>query len=155
MEILEGLWNTTLSYKGMRVNVFGVHKPYKETSVRNALSRLKSKGYVETNSREWSLTNSGRNYLIRKRNYLIKFDSPFTKGSPRNLLIMFDIPEVRKAERKWFRDHLREFNYIMIQKSVWVGPSPLPKEFVDYIKKVGLSSCIKKFKLAIPYKITK
>ena len=29
----------------------------------------------------------------------------------------------------------KKFHYVMIQKSVWRGPSPLPKEFLDYIKK--------------------
>ena len=40
----------------------------------------------------------------------------------------------------------------MIQKSVWVGPSPLPKEFMNYISKIGLKSTIKTFKLAKGYK---
>ena len=61
---------------------------------------------------------------------------------------MFDIPEIKKVERNWLRWHLKKFNYIMIQKSVWVGPSPLPKEFLDYIKSIGLEDGIKIFKLA-------
>ena len=79
------------------------------------------------------------------------FVSPFSKKSPKNLLVMFDIPEVKKAEREWFRFHLRQFGYKMIQKSVWVGPSPLPKDFLDYIKDIKLKECIKTFKLAKPY----
>ena len=37
------------------------------------------------------------------------------------------------------------FDYLMIQKSVWLGPSPLPSEFVSYTKSIGLDSCIKVF----------
>ena len=66
---------------------------------------------------------------------------------------MFDILETRKAEREWFRWHLKKFNYVMIQKSVWVGPSPLPKEFMDYIEKIKLKSAIKTFKLAKAYNL--
>jgi DNA-binding transcriptional regulator PaaX len=64
---------------------------------------------------------------------------------------MYDIPHEKKKERDWFRRHLKKFNYIMIQKSVWVGPSPLPKDFLDYVKSIGLLSQLKTFKLAKPY----
>ena len=38
-----------------------------------------------------------------------------------------------------------------VQKSTWVGPFPLPKEFKEYLKKIKLDKCIKTFKLAKPY----
>jgi CRISPR/Cas system-associated endoribonuclease Cas2 len=90
--------------------------------------------------------------VSRKRNfYYIKFDSPFGNSSPKNLIVMYDIPHEQKKERDWFRRQLVNFGYIMIQKSVWVGPSPLPKEFVDYVKMLGLKDKLKTFKLAKPY----
>ncbi|OGI94256.1 hypothetical protein A3A03_03235 [Candidatus Nomurabacteria bacterium RIFCSPLOWO2_01_FULL_40_18] len=64
---------------------------------------------------------------------------------------MFDIPETKKAEREWLRWHLKKFNYSMIQKSVWVGPSPLPKEFLDYIQFIKIKDGFKTFKLAKSY----
>ncbi len=64
---------------------------------------------------------------------------------------MYDIPENKKKEREWFRRQLQKFDYIMIQRSVWVGPSPLPKEFLDYVKKIGLSGQMRTLKLAKPY----
>jgi hypothetical protein len=39
----------------------------------------------------------------------------------------------------------------MIQKSVWVGPSPLPKDFLEYVKSIKLLGQLKAFKLAKPY----
>lgn len=63
---------------------------------------------------------------------------------------MFDIPEEKKAEREWFRFHLKRFGFEMIQRSVWVGPAPLPKEFLVYLEEIDLKSCIKTFKLAKP-----
>ena len=65
---------------------------------------------------------------------------------------MYDIPHEKKTERDWFRRQLKNFDYIMIQKSVWVGPSPLPKDFLDYVKMIGLRSQLKTFKLAKPYR---
>ena len=64
---------------------------------------------------------------------------------------MYDIPENKKAEREWLRWHLKKFSYVMIHKSVWVGPSPLPREFLGYLKKVGIQKTIRTFKLAKAY----
>ncbi|MBN2094372.1 MAG: CRISPR-associated endonuclease Cas2 [Candidatus Zambryskibacteria bacterium] len=68
---------------------------------------------------------------------------------------MFDVPESKRAERNWLRWHLKEFQYHMIQQSVWVGPSPLPKKFKEHIKNMKLDKCIKIFKLAKSYRIAK
>ena len=40
---------------------------------------------------------------IIKRQYLSSFNSDFEKDSPKNLLLIYDIPEERKKERDWFR----------------------------------------------------
>jgi len=68
---------------------------------------------------------------------------------------MFDIPESDKREREWLRWHLKKFKYTMIQKSVWVGPEPLPKDFISYSKEAGIWDFIKTFKLAKSYVIRK
>ena len=39
----------------------------------------------------------------------------------------------------------------MIQRSVWVGPSPLPIEFSSYLKEIKLGDNLKTFKLARGY----
>ncbi len=88
----------------------------------------------------------------RKRNYYnISFNSPFKSNQVRNLLVMYDVPANMKRERDWFRRHLVRFGYIMIQKSVWVGPSPLPKEFLNYLKEIKIGNNLKTFKLEKPY----
>ena len=91
----------------------------------------------------------------RKRSlYNATFASPFSKQSPKNLIIMYDIPNFQKRERDWFRRQLMHFGYIMIQKSVWVGPSPLPKDFLKYLKEIKIESNFKTFKLAKAYQDT-
>lgn len=64
---------------------------------------------------------------------------------------MYDIPKDMKKEREWFLRHLKKFDYIMVQKSVWVGPSPLPKDFLAYVKSIGLLNKLRTLKLAKPY----
>jgi hypothetical protein len=157
MEILEDLWNARLHYKGARVNAFGVpifwenKKEHPKNSFESTISRLKKNGFIEKRANTWILTKAGKEYFENKKRLSLKFSSPFPLNSPRNLLLMFDVPESKKAEREWLRWHLKEFQYFMIQKSVWVGPGPLPKKFKEYVKNTGLNNFIKTFKLAKPY----
>ncbi len=114
-------------YKGMQVNALGL-------PVFNSSQKMKSK------------------ISSRKRNaYHTSFSSSFEKEAPKNLIVMYDIPHDLKKERDWFRRHLIKFGYVMIQKSVWVGPSPLPKDFLRYLKEIKIGDNLKTFKLARPY----
>lgn len=152
MEILEELWNKTYFYKGLRVNIFGVPKFKNKNydSLKATANRLKRAGYLQHDKDGWSMTLTGKKYFEDKISFTF-FDSPFKRESPKNLLLMFDIPEEKRQHRDWLRTQLREYGYIMIQRSVWVGPSPLPKEFTDYIKSLKIKSCLKTFKLAKAY----
>ncbi|KKQ06942.1 MAG: hypothetical protein US18_C0029G0008, partial [Parcubacteria group bacterium GW2011_GWB1_36_5] len=134
-KILKLLLEPTHRYKGMPVSMLGLPAifPYKKQSIYNTLSRLNKDGYISKEDNHISLLPRGRKYVENKKVRFLTFDSPYKKESPKNLLVMFDIPEVKKAEREWFRFHLRQFGYEMIQKSVWVGPSPLPRDFLDYV----------------------
>jgi len=110
-------------YKGVSVNIFGLP----------------------------DFSNPKKKDAIKTREYLHSFKSDFKKDAPRNLLLMYDIPHGKKKERDWFRRQLKNFDFVMIQKSVWVGPSPLPIDFLDYLKRIGLQKEFKTFKLAKPY----
>ena len=160
MEVLEGLWNTHLYYKGVKVNMFGVpvflknKKNHPENSFQITFTRLRKNGLIEIKFEKWILTEKGKQYFENKNKLYLKFNSPFVLDAPKNLLLMFDIPESRRAERNWLRWHLKEFQYHRLQQSVWVGPSPLPKKFGTHLKKLGLYDCIKTFRLSKPYKIS-
>jgi len=118
-------------YKGMKVDLLGLPVPDFKKS-----NRVKKKN--------------------RKRNfYLASFSSTFPENAPKNLLLIYDIPHTMKKERDWFRRQLVNFGYIMVQKSVWVGPSPLPKEFLGYLKKIKIEDNFKTFKLAKGYEARK
>lgn len=152
-KILELLFKETHKYKGMAISALGLPAIFlkKKQSTSNAFYKLKKQGYISRTNDEIILLSKGKNYLENRKARLITFDSPFKNETPKDLLVMFDIPEEKKAEREWFRFQLRQFGYKMIQRSVWVGPSPLPKEFLDYVKSLKLKECIKTFKLAKPY----
>jgi len=115
------------NYKGVKVNSFGIP--------------------VNASKLDRNVKTSERIRVI----YNVSFPSNLTETSPKNLIVIYDIPEEKKKERDWFRRHLKKFNFIMIQRSVWVGPSPLPKDFLNYVKSIGLKDKFKTFKLAKPY----
>ena len=140
-------------YKGIPVNCFGfpVFKEYNKQSIRNSFSKMKQKEFIKINDSYVKITKQGQNYLINKNSILKSFEFSIGKNDKRDLLVLFDIPEEQRKERTWFRRHLIKFGYIMIQRSVWVGPSPLPKEFINYTKEIKIKDCIKTFKLAKSY----
>jgi hypothetical protein len=117
-----------LKYKGVTVNSFGI-----PVIALNKFDPTKTK-------------KEGRKYYQYRC-----FEFNYKVGSSRDLVVMYDFPKDKIKERNWFRRHLQKFGYIMIQKSVWVGPSPLPKDFLNYVKSVGFLNQIVTLKLAKPY----
>lgn len=156
-EILKELSSASFRYKGSSVNLFGIpkFKNYSRNSLNGVLSYLNKNRLVEHADAGLRVTIKGQEYIKKKMNSLQQFYFNFDKNDPKNLIVMFDIPETKKAEREWLRWHLKKFKYVMIQKSVWVGPSPLPKEFLEYIKKIDIKDGFKTFKLAKGYNIAK
>ena len=156
-EILKELSNSSLRYKGGRVNLLGIPKfrNYSKNSLSGTLSYICKNGLAEKNNEGLILTIKGQKYIKRKIDSLKQFYFKYDKNAPKNLMVMFDIPETKKAEREWLRWHLKKFNYFMIQKSVWVGPSPLPKEFLDYIESIKIKEGLKTFKLVKGYNFEK
>ena len=74
---------TSRYYKGMRVNAFGLP----------VFSSSKKEQDKKSHKRVRSL-------------YHISFVSSFENNAPKNLLLIYDIPEGRKKERDWFRRQL-------------------------------------------------
>ena len=64
------------------------------------------------------------------------------------MVIVFDIPELRRKQRNWLRAELVALDFIPLQKSVWLGPAPLPKEFIKYLSETNLLQYLKFFKAA-------
>ena len=147
----------TLKYKGVRVGFLGLpnFSHHKYQTLANECSSLQKRGFVKKINEEYFITMKGEEFLENGKDPLKKFSSAFTKDTPKDLLVIYDISEEKKREREWFRFQLRKFHFIMIQRSVWVGPSPLPKEFLIYLKQIKINESFKTFRLAKGYEISK
>ncbi|MBK5215691.1 MAG: CRISPR-associated endonuclease Cas2 [Candidatus Pacebacteria bacterium] len=151
--LLDLIMEHKFTYKGIAVNFFGfpVVNKYSKSSLKNTLYKIKKEGYVENINGYLKITKSGNIYLNNSTFYLESFSTILKGDEIKNLLVVYDIPEDKKRERDWFRFQLKKFGFVMIQRSVWVGPSPLPDEFIKYIKKIKLNDKFKTFKLAKSY----
>jgi CRISPR-associated endonuclease Cas2 len=145
---------SNLKYKGIRVGFMGLpdFKYYKYQTLANNFTILSRKGFIrKMPNGEYFVTTKGKMFLESGKDFLKKFEATNDEKSPKNLLIVYDIEENKKREREWFRFHLKKFHFTMIQKSVWVGPSPLPEEFSNYLEEIKLKNNLKTFKLAKGY----
>lgn len=145
-----------LKYKGTHTGFLGLpaFEYYKYQTLANRCSELKNKGYIKEVNGDYLITYKGEDFLNQKnRDTFKKFKPNKTNEDPKDLLLLYDIPQSKTSERNWFRRELKNFYFIMVQRSVWVGPSPLPLEFTSYLKKVGLKDEIKTFKLAKGYSL--
>jgi len=152
-EILEILNTPKYYYKGIPVNAFFLPAfgNYEKESVRNNFYNLNKNGYLEKSDGYFKINKSGTELLSKNKKQYLKNFNPSENKNPKNLLLLYDIPEDKKKERDWFRRTLIKYSFTMIQRSVWVGPSPLPKEFLEYVKSIGLKNSIKTFRLERGY----
>ncbi len=151
--ILDYLLQQSLYNKGIPTIIFDIPdlKNNSKKTISQTVYRLSQKGYILKNKDGYTITLTGKKYSIQLHNSLAQFAKPVDLPKEKTLLVFFDIPESKRDQRQWFREHLKRFDYSMIQRSVWVGPNPLPKDFLAYIQDIGLMDCIQTLQLAKPY----
>jgi len=121
------------------------YQKLKEQTLRTTFSRLKKQGLAENRNGIWAITEKGRNFL---KNKIPHFGHLKTENKKKEMVVVFDIPEIRKKQRNWLRAELAALGFTMLQKSVWLGPAPLPKEFIKYLSDTNLLPYLKFFKAA-------
>jgi hypothetical protein len=108
------------------------------------LSRLKAKGLVSkagsTRKANWRLTHKGKKILEEAFIAL-----PTEDGRLR--IVIFDIPEIKRRDRDWLRITLISFNFLMLQKSVWIGKRPLPESFFQELADRDLFEAVHIFEI--------
>lgn len=88
--------------------------------LRSALERLSEKGLVIITSNGIRLTAQGERFLYK--NAKLPLSNSKLKWDHKWRIVIFDIPEKRKAFRNALRDKLQFFGFVRMQHSVWVYP---------------------------------
>lgn len=97
------------------------------------LSKLKREGFIKKKEDKWFITSAGKGKLLKlfrklpRRKYEKEADSTVK-------IIAFDIPERERGKRTWLRKNLEELGFKLLQKSVWMGKTKLPEEFLEDLR---------------------
>jgi DNA-binding transcriptional regulator PaaX len=128
------LWERTYSkQKKLNVNSFNQH-----------LYRLRKKGIIRSNERWIYIEKKNLVQFVNMNNFVIKDIFP---NKSEKILISFDIPEKKKKVRDWLRNQIKYWDFEMIQKSLWLGYGPMPREFNDRLKQLGIYQNVRIFKI--------
>lgn len=100
---------------------YGKPKSRSEYSLKRSLDSLTIRGLIRHEKGKIVLTSQGKN-IARVAIYRQQFVVNRKSWDKNWRLIMFDIPEKLKQERGHFRQLLIEFDFVQIQKSVYVSP---------------------------------
>lgn len=139
------LWRTLLGLGG--------EYQFQRETFAALLSRLQRQGLVRrSGSRRqsiWHITKKGRDRLVEKN------EGPTTQLDGVGRLVIFDIPEKERQKRDVVRMELIGIGFQQLQKSVWYGERPLPRDFVELIDTLSLRSNIHIFSVRESGTITK
>ena len=115
---------------------------YKESTLKAAYRRAQEQEFVKRHENIVALTARGRRKV-----------APFTAEDLEDgkLMVIFDIPEDQRSKRRQLRQILKEWQFVPVQKSVWLTGKDYKDELVELIKElrinqyVKLYECIRKF----------
>jgi len=133
------------AYSNLSRKIFDLDgENFSRDKLSRSLSKLQQYGLVQRTGPKkkstWNITKLGQQFVKDAHATKIK---PEEDGILR--IVMFDIPEKAAAKRRWLRRELLYLNYKMLQKSVWIGKTPMPKEFLQNIKILDLQKNINIF----------
>lgn len=120
-------------------------KPNKR-SLSTILCRLKEQGLVQSRGprsrTKWFITKKGRSQLKKQNLDLYKVKRVLPKPDGIRRLVTFDVPEKEYKKRNWLRAELLALGFTSLQKSVYIGYSPFPEEFIEDLEARQLSNWV-------------
>lgn len=118
----------------------GWEYPLHKAALAKALKRLRENGLVDfLDEKELvlRLTDEGRSQALWSK---LKFDQEKWDGRWR--LVIWDIPEKKRAARDLLRAKLKELGFKHWQKSVWATKKNCTKILRDFIKHIGIEDWV-------------
>jgi len=116
----------------------------------NLIYYLKKDGLITETKKDkrkiFRITNRGKEKLSKLKEIKMLPRISYRKEvSNQFTMVIFDIPEKDKRKRAWLRQALREMEFKMIQKSVWMGKAKLPRDFLDDLHRLDLINSVEIF----------
>jgi CRISPR-associated endonuclease Cas2 len=112
-----------------------------------ALLRLEQKGWIriykEDENNYAQLTEKGKLEALFTKAKI----SPVQQWDGKWRMLIFDIPEDARGERRRLRSLLKAYGFKLVQQSVFINPYPLNKEAVTYLYETGLNKFIRIFRI--------
>jgi len=120
----------------------------------NLIYQLKRGGLIEekekNNKKFFIITKKGKgklSFLKKQHKESLPEVSYSSEENNKFIIFIFDIPEKEKRKRDWLREVLKKLGLKMIQKSVWIGKTKIPKEFLDDLFKLKIIDYVEIFEI--------
>jgi len=112
----------------------------KKSDLSQALKRLREGGFIEEEKNEeeiiFKLTQKGKDRAI------LLMDEENGQWDGKFRIVIFDIPEKRRAVRILLRRKLLDWGFRKWQRSVWATKKDCTKQLRDYIKSIGIQDWV-------------
>lgn len=105
------------------------------------LQRMRNKGMIDLGGEKVKLTKEGIKLQKELQIEQIILERP-KKWDGLWRLISYDIPDILKEKRDWFRQTLIRLGFRKIQESLWVYPYDCREEIAVIAKDIGVASCV-------------
>lgn len=120
----------------------GYDRPLKKASLAQAFKRLREKGFIAKVDEKdeskiiFKLTQIGRDFLdFSKSDNEIEWDGKWR-------IVIFDIPESKRAVRSVLRNRLKLWGFVRWQQSVWATKKNVIEKFRQLVKELGIKDWI-------------
>ncbi|HEY0089415.1 MAG TPA: CRISPR-associated endonuclease Cas2 [Candidatus Lokiarchaeia archaeon] len=136
-------------------NIEDVYQKQIKQRYYNFIYKLKQSDLIkekqEGHKKIFILTKKGRDKLIflkrQKQQKPANYSYIKEKGD-RFIIVMFDIPEKERRKRAWLRSALANLDFKIIQKSVWMGKTKIPKIFLEDLFGLKLIDFVEIFEIS-------
>jgi DNA-binding transcriptional regulator PaaX len=133
--------NLTLSFNPNKFfNGLERQSGYARKSFVNAVRKAEQNGLIVREGNLLKITEKGKQE--------VKPFVPAKLNKNAQLMVIFDIPEYNSYARKRFRLLLREWRFVMVQRSVWVSNYDYRNALVAAVKELKLEDCVQAFECA-------
>jgi len=130
-------------------------RAYERERYRRFFYKLKQDGLIqekEINDKHMIfLTKKGREKYkkisSKKEEYGLSLRQYKKILNKRNIIVVFDIPEYQKSKRSWLRGVLKNLDFSLVQKSVWIGRNKIPEDFLEDLRRLELVSYVQIFEV--------